>query len=220
MVITMSAAGLLPGLVPRAGGQPLTVTVHTSTPDGYAPSQFVLTASVTGGSPPYTLRWTLPDGSSAPGTSITIPLAVPGGYVVRASVSDAAGATASSAQSLVVVSPLPEASTIVPAPTGDPNVGLELGWASSADLTGCVLGGWGSLAVPAFVECASDGGTSHFGTNGSARYTVDPDDPEPTPVLFQATQSGVPIHLEWWYNGTAGTESSGASDLVTAIAPL
>lgn len=76
-----------------------------------APAKIQLTATVSGGVPPYTVTWSFGDGSaSATGTTVTHTYTIQGSYGISANVVDSLGATLSGAASLAVVSAL--ASTI------------------------------------------------------------------------------------------------------------
>ena len=215
------AVGLLPGFAGAGrSGNALTLTVRSTPASGYAPFDATLTAHVAGGTPPYSVTWHLPGGGSDGGLSAQLYIPSPGDYSITATAIDASGTSAIASLTVASVSLLPGASTVVPAPLGNPNVALAITWTAAASVTSCVLAGWGFLSVPPFDECSAEGGVTRVGTVGSGVYPVNPDDPEATPVMFQAVESGIAITVSWWYNASASVESFGSTDLTTAVAPL
>lgn len=81
------------------------LSVNINGPQSAAPG-FVGTwsATVTGGKSPYVIKWTLPDGSSASSTSASFTFSKTGTFPLHVEVTDALGATASSAQNVAVTS--------------------------------------------------------------------------------------------------------------------
>jgi PKD repeat protein len=71
-----------------------------------APASVSLSAAATGGDgPPYTYRWTLPNGSTATTANVTIAFGSGGVFTVQLLVTDAANSTTSCAWSIVVTTP-------------------------------------------------------------------------------------------------------------------
>jgi len=203
------------------GSTALSLTAASSPTRGYAPFDTTLTARVQGGSPPYDVSWSDASGKLGVGMALPHEFAVPGNYTVVATVVDATGSNATASVVLVVVSPYPEASLLIPPATNTvETVTLSVAWTADGSVTACFLAGWGTVDVPVFASCGSAGGLLKTGTGAEVGFASDPDDPEATPVLFQSVTSGVGIHLDWWYNDTTTTYLSGSSDLTTAVAPL
>ncbi len=79
----------------------------TATPaDGVAPLAASFLATISGGTPPYTVRWTFGDGtvgSSVPGVPVTHVYAAPGTYTAAVQVEDAAGHVNTSVLPQIVV---------------------------------------------------------------------------------------------------------------------
>jgi len=200
--------------------RPLNIVASVDPSSAYAPALVTLTATVGGGASPYTVSWTNGAERLGTGTTLQYHATTAGGYHVTATAVDAHGAVASRPVFFKVVSPYPEASSIIPAATTDLGPTLSMQWSASTTVAACLLPGYGSLSIPAFSQCSAAGGLARSGASGAASFLTDPDDPEPSPVLFQSTPSGVAIHVAWWYNDSAGPESSGADDVLTAVAPL
>ena len=221
-------AALLVGVAwaePRWLGLPgpssvLKVSVVAVATAGYAPFDAVLSVDVSGGAPPYSVAWAAAGSGLGSGTSLKLTFSVPGSPTVTANVTDSRGSRVVGTLQLHVVSPYPEASLTVPPALSDTGPDLTIRWASSLSVSSCILGGYGAIDVPPFVTCSGAGGLTHFGLGDSIQLATDPDDPEATPVLFQSTTAGVTISVGWWYNTTAGPETSGESVLSTGIAPL
>ena len=105
-----------------------TITVATPAPVSGSPT--VLIGGVLGGTAPYTLNWTLGDGTTASGGWVDHRYARPGSFTVSLSVVDAAGGRATATATLVVASP---PATLFPW-TAAPAVVLVVGVAALAVL--------------------------------------------------------------------------------------
>ena len=103
-----------------------------------APAAVSLTAGATGGDgPPYTYRWTLPNGTTATTPNVTVDLGSPGVVTVQLLVTDAANSTTSCAWSIVVTAP----------PAVPPWSVLAVGAAGGVALAGLFL--WATRPRPA-----------------------------------------------------------------------
>ncbi len=102
-----------------------------------APASVSLSAGATGGDgPPYTYRWTLPDGGAPTTANVTVDLPSSGVYTVQLVVTDAANATTSCAWSIVVAA----------LPAIPPLLVLLVGVAGGATLAGWFL--WATRPRP------------------------------------------------------------------------
>lgn len=109
------------------GVAPIVVNPRPLPSIAFAPAQPVAGGNVTfiaivaGGTPPLTLAWTLGDGTTRSGATVTHSYAVPGNYTVNLTVTDAVGAVVSSTFTIEVAS----AQATVPPPSS--SSGIDLG---------------------------------------------------------------------------------------------
>ncbi len=82
---------------------PLAATVAATPASGYAPFETALASTVQGGVAPYTLAWSLGDGSTASGSSVTHLFSAPGVFAVVLTVTDAVGSTTTAQASVTVL---------------------------------------------------------------------------------------------------------------------
>jgi PKD repeat protein len=137
----------------------LAIAVQASAASGYAPLLTTLSATVTGGSPPYAIGWSLGDGGSATGTSLTHLYTSPGEFTASATVSDAAGASATA-----------QATVTVQASTGTFDVGASAAPSSGPAPLSAVLSATprGGSAPYATAWAFGDGS---FGSGAAASHT-------------------------------------------------
>src|SRR5207245_4079803 len=113
---------------------PALTATFTYTPSNPTTGQTVsFTGSASGGTPPYSYSWTFGDGGSASGSSTSHVYQTAGSYNVVLTVTDAAGQTANSAQTVTVSNPPPPTltSSFSYAPTS-PSVGQQVTFSASA----------------------------------------------------------------------------------------
>ncbi len=221
VAVLVVIAATEPGWLGLKKSPPTLVASANAVPSAeYAPADVRVSVTVHGGVPPYSVDWT--DGGSplGHGLALSVSLVIPGNHSITAVVTDSAGAVTATSIVVRVVSTFPEASYAVPPAISDTGPTLTLRWSSSALVSACLLPGYGAIAVPPFATCAAAGGVSTFGVSDAHVFATDPDDPEGTPALFQSSAAGVTISFGWWYNTTAGTETSGATSLTTAVEAL
>lgn len=201
----------------------LSLRLSPSPSAGYSPLTVTLTATVAGGTPPYTVTWTSGATLIGSGSVSVVAFDAAGNQTVTAHAVDSAGASATASTVITVVSPYPQAQGFIPAQSSVHTDLLAIDWHASGPVSSCTLASWGTIGVPTFAACGAAGGDVRtLATSESVVFQANPDDPEVTPILFQSSGPGVQISVGWWYNNTSpvANEQSGVISLTTAVQPL
>ena len=132
-------------LVLALAAPPLTLHASLTGTSTRAPSDTEFLASVSGGTPPYEIRWTFGDGavgSSIPNVSVIHTYRTAGTFVPAVEVEDAGGNTLNTTLAAVIVLPAVSAGALPPTYLGVPTDGLLLVLLLATLVVGIAYGRW------------------------------------------------------------------------------